>query len=172
MHSKIRRCDSKFMKAQEIIMVQPSLSGPHMGRSSDCEPVLRALPQWFGIEEAIVHYLKSIDEMPTWVANVREQMVGFVTIKQHSTFSAEVYVMAVLPDWHRSGIGRLLLQEVESYLWTNGTEFLQVKTLSAKHPDGGYAKTRAFYTAMGFKPLEEFEDLWDGIPCLQLIKHL
>ena len=41
-----------------------------------------------------------------------------------------------------------------------GTEFLQVKTLSAKHPDEGYEKTRAFYLAYGFRPLEEFPDLW------------
>ena len=52
-----------------------------------------------------------------------------------------------------------------------GTEFLQVKTLSAKHPDEGYEKTRAFYLAYGFRPLEEFPTLWSPeSPALQLIK--
>ncbi len=39
-------------------------------------------------------------------------------------------------------------------------EFLQVKTLSAKHPDAGYGRTRQFYLAMGFRPLQEFPTLW------------
>ena len=51
--------------------------------------------------------------------------------------------------------------------------FLQVKTLSDKHPDAGYAKTRAFYLAMGFRLLEEFPDLWGPTnPCWQLMKAL
>ena len=66
-----------------------------------------------------------------------------------------------------------LLRAVESYLVGRGIEFLQVKTLSPAHPDKNYAKTRAFYGAMGFRPLEEFPDLWgEQNPCLQMIKGL
>ena len=50
-------------------------------------------------------------------------------------------------------------------------EFLQVKTLSPARPDEGYAKTRAFWLACGFRPLEELPTLWDADnPALQLIK--
>ena len=50
---------------------------------------------------------------------------------------------------------------------------LQVKTLSESHPDAGYAKTRAFYRAMGFHPLEEFKTLWgEANPCLLMVKKL
>lgn len=28
--------------------------------------------------------------------------------------------------------------------------------------DGNYARTRAFYQAVGFKPLEEFKQIWDA----------
>jgi hypothetical protein len=45
--------------------------------------------------------------------------------------------------------------------------------LSAVHPDQGYAKTRAFYQAMGFCPLEELPDFWDAEnPCLRMVKKL
>jgi catechol 2,3-dioxygenase-like lactoylglutathione lyase family enzyme len=45
--------------------------------------------------------------------------------------------------------------------------------LSDRRPDEGYAKTRAFYRACGFRPLEEFPDLWDAQnPALQMIKSL
>jgi hypothetical protein len=50
-------------------------------------------------------------------------------------------------------------------------EFLQVKTVAPRKPDDGYEKTRAFYLAYGFRPLEEFQDLWDvDNPALQMIK--
>jgi len=54
-----------------------------------------------------------------------------------------------------------------------GKEFLTVKTLADTHPDEGYAGTRRFYLAMGFKPLEVFPTLWDEAnPCLLMVKRL
>jgi ribosomal protein S18 acetylase RimI-like enzyme len=64
-----------------------------------------------------------------------------------------------------------MLRHLEGRLAAGGVEFLQVKTLSGAHPDPGYAATRAFYLAYGFRPLEEFPTLWDpSNPALQLIK--
>ncbi len=81
--------------------------------------------------------------------------------------------MAVLPEYHRQGIGRALLRHAEAALATDGVEFLQVKTLAPSKPDEGYDKTRAFYLAYGFRPLEEFRDLWDAEnPALQMIKAI
>ena len=48
-----------------------------------------------------------------------------------------------------------------------------MKTLDATHPSPEYARTRAFYHAMGFVDLECFPTLWDaGNPCLVLVKAL
>jgi hypothetical protein len=55
-----------------------------------------------------------------------------------------------------------LLGHAEGILAADGVEFLQVKTLAPSKPDDGYDKTRAFYLAYGFRPLEEFRDLWDA----------
>jgi len=64
-----------------------------------------------------------------------------------------------------------MLRHAEAALAAEGIEFLQVKTLSASHPDEGYRKTRAFYFAYGFRPLEEFPTLWSpDQPALQLVK--
>jgi hypothetical protein len=64
-----------------------------------------------------------------------------------------------------------MLSHAETILAANGVEFLQVKTLAPSKPDEGYEKTRAFYLAYGFRPLEEFRDLWDADnPALQMIK--
>jgi GNAT superfamily N-acetyltransferase len=79
--------------------------------------------------------------------------------------------MAVLPEHHRQGVGRALLGYAETVLAADGVEFLQVKTLAPSKPHDGYDKTRAFYLAYGFRPLEEFRNLWDAEnPALQMIK--
>ena len=52
-------------------------------------------------------------------------------------------------------------------------KFLTVKTLSASHPDKGYAQTKEFYKACGFMQVEEFKELWSiGHPCLFMVKAL
>jgi ribosomal protein S18 acetylase RimI-like enzyme len=150
-----------------------SICGPLLGVASRCEPVLRALPQWFGIEAANQHYLQAIEHLPTFLATREGEVIGFLTLQQRFPQAAEIYVTGIHPHFHRRGLGRALLATAEASLCTSGVEYLQVKTLSASHPDENYAKTRAFYLAMGFRPLEEFPTLWDAAnPCLLLVKRL
>ena len=149
------------------------VQGPFLEQSAVCEPILRALPQWFGIEEATAHYVRQTDGLPTLIATLDGEVVGFLTLNQHSDYAAEIDVMAVHPEMHRRGVGRALSAEAEAYLRQRGVEYLQVKTLSPAHRDPGYARTRQFYLAMGFRPLEEFPELWGPEnPCLQMVKRL
>ncbi len=149
------------------------VQGPFVKRSAVCAPILAALPEWFGIEEANRQYIRDIERLPTLLASFEGETVGFLTMKEHSEYAAEIHVMGVKPKMHRRGVGRALVHEAERHLRQRGFEFLQVKTLSAAHPDRNYARTRAFYLAMGFRPLEEFPELWGAAnPCLQLIKGL
>ena len=149
------------------------IEGPCLGKAPLCEPILRSLPDWFGIEEAIVHYVGEIDRLPTFLAGDAGGVAGFVSIKQHYPSSAEVYVMAIRPEAHRQGVGRALIERAQEWLKGQGVEYLQVKTLGPLHGDAGYAKTRAFYTAVGFRPLEELTQLWDERnPCLIMVQRL
>lgn len=146
---------------------------PTSGKSDVCEPILRSLPDWFGVESAIVQYVKDIDAMPTLIAGTEGEAVGFLTIKKHNEHSAEIHVMAVRPGMRRNGVGRQLIRSAEAKLRGEGVEYLQVKTLAPSMPDEGYSETRAFYAAMGFRPLEELADLWDKEnPCLLMVKKL
>jgi GNAT superfamily N-acetyltransferase len=138
-----------------------------------CSQVLATLPSWFGIEEANRHYAEVAERSPAVVASAGGDDIGLLVMVRHSRFSAEIHLMAVHPEWHRHGVGRQLLERAERILAGDGVEFLQVKTLSDRHPDAGYEKTRAFYLAGGFRPLEEFPTLWDAAnPVLQLVKVL
>jgi GNAT superfamily N-acetyltransferase len=137
-------------------------------RSRICETVLRDLPDWFGIEEATAAYIRDVADLPTFA--VGEQ--AFIALKAHNPKAAEVYVMGVRAQHHRQGLGTALLDAGEAYLRDRGVEYLQVKTLGASDPDAGYGRTRRFYLARGFVPLEELHGLWEGNPCLLLVKRL
>ena len=141
------------------------------GASEICSAILDSLPSWFGIPEANQDYAETADTHPSVIASVDGDDVGITTIKHHSPYAAEVYLMAVKPAHHRHGVGTAMLRHLEGSLAASGVEFLQVKTLSAARPDPGYDATRAFYLAYGFRPLEEFPTLWDPAnPALQMIK--
>jgi ribosomal protein S18 acetylase RimI-like enzyme len=149
------------------------IASPEAGKSALTEPILRALPDWFGIEEATLHYIEYTEANPTLIAYDDAEAVGFLALMQHSSYAAEIYVMAVLPAYHRRGVGRALVAAAEADLRARGVEYLQVKTLADADPDAGYARTRAFYRALGFRDLEVFPDLWSAEnPCLLLVKRL
>jgi GNAT superfamily N-acetyltransferase len=138
-------------------------------RSRICEHVLRDLPEWFGIEDATSAYIRDVAELPTFAVDD----LGFLSLKHHTPRAAEIYVMAVRRDAHRRGIGSALLAAAETDLRAQGAEYLQVKTLGPSRPSEHYERTRAFYEARGFVPLEEIHRLWDeDNPCLLLVKRL
>jgi len=144
-----------------------------VGAGETCRRILKALPTWFGIPASVDGYVAAADRSPTVVASLGDEDVGLLTLVRHSRYAAEVYVMAVLPEFHRQGIGWALLRHAEATLAADGVEFLQVKTLAPSKPDEGYDETRAFYLAYGFRPLEELRDLWDAEnPALQMIKAI
>ena len=120
-----------------------------------------------------MQYAKDVETMPTLTAKMCDEVAGFLTIKKHNDYSAEVHVVAVRSEMHRRGIGKALMRRAEELLSEEGVEYLQVKTLSPSRPDEHYERTRAFYAAMGFRPLEELGTLWDkDNPCLLMVKFL
>ena len=142
------------------------------GEADVCEEILRSLSDWFGIEEAIVQYRRDLDRMETLVAEIGSRVAGFLAIHQHNPHAAEIHVIAVRSEFHGRGIGRALLAKAEALLRERAIEFLQVKTLGPSRPSAHYDRTRGFYLAMGFCPLEE-NKLWgERNPCLIMIKHL
>ena len=155
------------MSAEPHLRLQPTGSG------TTCRSVLATLPSWFGIPEANEDYADMADRHPTVIASRDGDDVGLLTVVRHTPYAAEVHLMAVVPELHRQGVGRAMLHHVEAMLAGGGVEYLQVKTLADTAPDEGYARTRAFYLAQGFRPLEVFPELWDpSNPALQMVKAL
>ena len=144
-------------------------------RSRLCEKILRSLPEWFGIESAVQEYVRGVAALPTFGAWLSEsgEAVGFLSLKLHNEYAAEIYVMAVMPRSHGRGLGTALVDEAERFLRDRSVEYLQVKTLGPSRPSAEYARTRRFYESRGFRPLEELHGLWgEGNPTLILVKRL
>jgi len=140
---------------------------------SVAETILRALPDWFGIEEAQVGYVEASGAMPTATAWIGDKVVGFASMEQATPAACDVHVIGVRPDCHDQGIGRLLIEALENRARSQGARFLTVKTLSSSYPDPFYDRTRGFYEAVGFAPLAELPLHWGpDNPCLLMGKAL
>ena len=154
------------------------IEGPLLGQSAVCESILRSLPEWFGIEESLVQYVKDVATLPTFVAFDESsggggRDVGFMSVRKHFPHAAELHVLGVRPEAHRKGIGRALVVRIEQWLIADGVKYLQVKTMGPSRPNPEYEQTRKFYEAMGFFPLEEMKTLWgERNPCLVMVKGL
>ena len=142
-------------------------------KSTICNNILRALPNWFGDEASIIDYVSRVRQLPFYVATDGTKNIGFVAIKPHNPFTAEICVMGILEEYHKQGVGRKLVAECEKYCIRNQIEFLTVKTLDESRASKSYEKTRLFYFAIGFKPVEVFPLFWDeDNPCLFMVKHI
>lgn len=138
-----------------------------------CHTVLRSLPNWFCIEEAIVDYVKECRKYPCWVMYIADTAIGIISLLEHNEHTSEIYVMGIVPEFHRHGIGARAITQVKDQLRKENKKFLTVKTLSSAHPDPYYRKTREFYLRLGFHPIEEFPTLWGKEnPCLMLAMTL
>lgn len=77
-------------------------------KSNICNDMFKALPNWFGVEASIVDYVEQVKKMPFYAAFDSVNPIGFVAIKVHNSFAAEVCVMGVLkeglPDDEQPGV--------------------------------------------------------------------
>ena len=150
-----------------------NIIGPELDARAQCEDVLRSLPMWFGIEEALVMYADDTRRLPTFAALEGERIVGFVSLREHFAHAWEIHCIAVHAQSRNAGCGTALVAHIESWLGAKKVSLLQVKTVAATSPSAAYAQTREFYSHLGFQPLEVFPTLWSvRTPCLQLVKWL
>ncbi len=140
---------------------------------AEVERLLRGLPEWFGIENSLRQYVHDAKTLRTSVALDDDRVVGVCVVRDHNPVASEIEVLAVERSMHRRGVGRLLLQHVESGLRERGVALLQVKTFGPSGDSEAYAVTRAFYASLGYLPLEERLDIWGPEnPCLISVKPL
>jgi GNAT superfamily N-acetyltransferase len=169
------RCD----KLQNMLKTDP-LTGLELDFELDagvkqrvCREVLQALPEWFGIEEAVDNYVADVVGLPFINAVLYEKSIGFCALKINFNINADLYVLGLFREFHGLGIGSRMIRFIESYCAQTGIRYMTVKTLSARHSDAHYEATRLFYECARFVGIEEFPTLWgEHNPCLYMIKDV
>jgi len=142
-------------------------------KSAITEKILRQLPEWFGIEESLLEYIENVKQKMFYAAYDGENVVGFICIKYHNQYTADIHLIGMLKQYHRRGIGKELVAVAEKKLVENGYKMFMVKTLGESADYEFYNRTREFYRSVGFYPLEEFKEIWDEEnPCLIMAKSL
>jgi ribosomal protein S18 acetylase RimI-like enzyme len=171
----IRRCRDarQRLKTEPLHGLRIVVEEDGTTKSKICDEILRALPEWFGIEESIVEYVADVETLPFYVAELFGTPVGFCATTDHFGRHADLHVLGIFTAFHGRGIGTAMLDEVSRSCLDRGIRYLTVKTLDASHPDENYAATRKFYEGYGFEPFEVLPTLWgEANPCLMMIKEL
>ena len=127
--------------------------------------VLEALTDWFEVEESREEYISGCINWTFFAAKEEAEAVGFLCLKETGEATVELAVMGVLKDYHRSGIGRQLVERAKEAAKVQGYQFMQVKTVKMGMYED-YDRTNLFYISCGFKEFEVFPLFWDEAnPC-------
>jgi ribosomal protein S18 acetylase RimI-like enzyme len=135
--------------------------------------IMGNLPEWFSPPEDIPVKAEIHKKYPFYAVYDNDNCIGFVALKIHNEYTAEIYNLGVLREFHRKGGGHLLIEACKNYCIKNDKYFLTVKTLDESADYEPYDRTRAFYKKEGFIPLEVFTTYWnEENPCLFLVKAI
>ena len=122
--------------------------------------ILETLTDWFGIAEARENYIEKSEGQLFFAAIEENVPIGFLYLKETGKDTVELYVMGVLEEYHRHGVGRSLIDVAKAAALTSGYSFMQVKTVQMGRYEE-YDRTNQFYISVGFKEFEFFPNLWD-----------
>ena len=171
----INRCDKlhKHLRNNPLGDLKIDFETEDGNKEKICDEILRSLPEWFGIENAIRDYTNNVKSLDFVTTSLFGKPVGFCALKLHYGINCELYVLGIFKEFQNRGIGSIMIKGVENFARDKKMSFLTVKTVSENSPDQNYARTRLFYTSCGFRPLEEFPTLWDkNNPCLYMYMPL
>jgi len=141
-------------------------------RSALCGSLISDLPGWFGQEKANRKYVEQIAELQTFGVFSGETCLGLIALRPHFRDTLEIWWMGVRPEHHRQGIGRILMDQAVTYGREMHQRQLILMTVSELSDDVGYARTRAFYQYMGFRPLLRFNEDDPVSPMMWMMKPL
>jgi GNAT superfamily N-acetyltransferase len=137
---------------------------------AECASILAELPEWFGIPESNAEYAAAAEREQAWVAEDSGDALGLMVLTDQGFSAIDVHLLAVRPQLHRRGVGLALIEQARTVARERGKSYLTVKTRGPSLPYEPYERTRAFYEAVGFAPLEELTEIWGPEnPCLIMI---
>ena len=135
--------------------------------------IMGSLPEWFNPPEDIPKKARLHRSMLFFAVYHGEAPIAFAALKVHNAYTAEIFDIGVLREYHRQDAGHMLVSACAERCLCENRSVLTVKTLDGSAVYPPYEATRAFYLREGFVPLEVFREYWDeNNPCLFLAKFL
>src|SRR4029079_14421197 len=117
--SLLPRADEGSLDRGKLFVVEIRIvTGGHWPDVVDT--LLHDLPEWFGIEASVRAYVEPAHTLPGVAAVADSAVVGICLLRRHTDVAAEIELLAVRRDLHRSGIGRQLLARAEAELRAEG----------------------------------------------------
>lgn len=110
--------------------------------------------------EGMIAPFLSGDTDALWLSAMRdEQVVGFAfaCVEPMTNGSWNLKAIGVMPQVHRSGIGRMLMDALEVALRKRAARVLVIDTASGADQEAA----RAFYPALGFRQTGVIPEFWD-----------
>lgn len=138
-----------------------------------CRRILGTLPQWFGIPESNEEYAAGVRSLSFLAVKLGDECIGFCSTRENTSHCVEIYLIAVLPSFHRNGLGHKLIERVVETYEARGFKLLEVKTLDESRESEEYQRTRQFYRSQEFFALETIPEIWGPEnPCLVMVRPL
>jgi len=103
----------------------------------------------------------------TWIAEDNREIVGFLIADREEKGAAHIVTIDVVEGRRRSGVGKALMDAVETWATRQGLRLIHLETAES---NGG---AQAFYQGRGYRKLETIEDYYaDGQAAWVMVKSL
>ena len=125
--------------------------GPDLKERTQCAEVLRSLPMWFGIEDALLMYADDSVRLPGFAAVRGNQVQGFILLTQHFPHAWEVHCMAVRSEARNKGYGKALMAQLARRCVEQGLARFEWSVLDWNAP------SIAFYQSIGAAVMDDWK---------------
>lgn len=86
------------------------------------QEILNNLPEWFGIPESSQEYIENVINMPFWIEKEKDNIKGFISLKENSPYTCEIYVMGILKKYQKKVLA--------NYYFVNFITMLKIKIMN------------------------------------------
>lgn len=137
-----------------------------------CNEIMIKLPEYFEMPEANEYYAKTIKENINLIAKINDQYVGLISLEFPYHNNANIFWMAILPEYQNQGVGTKLIVSACELAKEKQAKTITLETVSPKDNNMNYLKTYSFYLKNGFVPLFDLKPQNCGWTAVYMLKNI